>query len=224
MVWISTGQAAQLLSITPRAIRRAIDRNKLSHRYVDGVGRGGKRLEIALESLPEAAQARYYNELPPELEDTLDSYTFEQRHNAELRAYVVREYLESGMQVDEYLAWHNEAEPDIPITASQLFRWQRKYKASGGEIVSLVDRRGGYNREQSTIPPDVWQCFYNKYMTLQKRSIQRCWELTKIVYADIPHISSFKRKVSRIPYRAILKYREGHEAYKNSLPEPFPKK
>lgn len=218
MTWVSAQAAAALLNLTVDAVYKAIKQNKYVHRHVTGVGRGGKRMEIMLESLPADAQACYYNEPPPGPEDNLGDFTFEQRREAEVKTLIVEEYQSSGLSPDDFANWHNEAEPDNPITKSQLFRWQRKYKARDGDIVSLVDKRGGHNKDHSSIPPNVWQCFYNKYMTLQKRSIQRCWELAQIECGDIPHISSFKRKVEKIPYRAILKYREGQDAFKNSLP------
>ena len=36
-------------------------------------------------------------------------------------------------------------------------------------------------------------------MTLQKRSIQWCYDKTKMKFPDIPSVSAFKRKVRTIP-------------------------
>lgn len=92
------------------------------------------------------------------------------------------------------------------ITKSQLFRWQRKYK--NGDVAGLIDTRGGHNRGKTDIPPDAWEYFYALYMTLQKRSIEICWEYTKTEYPEIPSVSAFERKVKTIPEPVIIFYRK----------------
>lgn len=65
MTWLSVREAAQALHVTERAVQLGAQQNKYETRHVNGKGRGGKQLRIALESLPESAQARYRGEVPP---------------------------------------------------------------------------------------------------------------------------------------------------------------
>lgn len=60
--WLTVQEAASLSGVTESAIKKAVKQNRYEHCHVDGVGRGGKQLRIALESLPEEAQARYRGE------------------------------------------------------------------------------------------------------------------------------------------------------------------
>lgn len=58
--------------------------------------------------------------------------------------------------------------------------------------------------------------FYSLYMTQQKRKIKLCYDLVKLIYPDIPSVSSFERRVRKIPRYAILYYREGPKIYNDA--------
>ena len=65
MTWLTVPDVATLCRVTDSAVKKAVQQNRYQYRYVNGKGRGGKQLRIALESLPESAQARYRREVPP---------------------------------------------------------------------------------------------------------------------------------------------------------------
>lgn len=216
MTWLKIKEAADLMALTERAVRwGATEKNKYEYRYVKGIGKGGVQIEIALESLPEAAQNKYYNIQEEIAYAEITQFTGKQREDANLKAFIVEQYQRSNLSPSEYVSSYNERNPQDVITKSQLFRWQRKYKS--GDVADLIDRRGGYNRGETTISPEAWEYFYSLYMTLQKRSIQRCWELTRLEYPDIPTVSTFERKLKEIPKLAVLRYREGEKAFNDSL-------
>ncbi len=50
MTWLKVKEAARLLDLTDSAIKKAIKKNKYEYRHVEGIGRGGVQIEIALES------------------------------------------------------------------------------------------------------------------------------------------------------------------------------
>jgi len=62
---LTVKEAAKALQVTERAVQIATQKNRLTSRYVKGIGRGGRQLCISLESLSEEAQARYRGESPP---------------------------------------------------------------------------------------------------------------------------------------------------------------
>lgn len=215
MTWLSVREAAQALHVTERAVQLGAQQNKYETRHVNGKGRGGKQLRIALESLPESAQARYRGEVPPP-EDILQ-FTGKQRDEANSKAWVVEQYHQMGLSPDDFVSWFNSNNPiEDAITKSKLFRWQHKYQ--GKDVTELIDRRGGYNRGKDTIPDDAWELFYSLYMTQQKRSVRLCHHITSMEYPDIPSYKAFERKVQTIPYYAILCYREGPKAFNGALP------
>lgn len=215
MTWLTVRETASICDVTESAIWKAVKLNKYEYRHVKGIGRGGKQIQIALESLPETAQARYHGEKQPQ-EDILQ-YTGKQRAEADFRALVVAEYQHSGLSPDEYVEKFNaDNPPEDAITTSKLFRWQKQYREGG--VAGLIDQRGGHNRGQTSIPEDAWEYFYDRYMTEQKRTVKRCYDLTLREFPDIPSVSAFERRVRQIPQYAILYYREGRKAFDDQLP------
>lgn len=215
MTWLKVKEVAELLGMTERAIRwGATKKNKYEYRHVEGKGRGGIQIEIALESLPQEAQNKYNNVQEEVAYKEVTQFTGKQREKANFKALIVERYKQSQLSPDDFVKDFNERNPDSVITKSQLFRWQRKYKS--GDVADLIDLRGGHNRGQVTIEQEAWEYFYALYMTLQKRSIQRCWEYTKAEYPNIPTVTAFERKVRTIPKLAIIFYREGEKAFNDA--------
>lgn len=215
MTWLKVKEVAELLGVTDSAIKKAAKKNKYEYRHVDGIGQGGKQIEIALESLPQEAQNKYNNVQEEVTYKEITQFTGKQREEANFKAYIVEQYKRSQLSPDDFVKDFNERNPDSVITKSQLFRWQRKYKS--GDVADLIDMRGGHNRGQITISPEAWEYFYALYMTLQKRSVQRCWELTRLEYPNIPTVSTFERNLTTIPKLVMIYYREGEKAFNDAL-------
>ena len=219
MTWLSTQQAAELCAMDVSTIQKSVKQNKYQSRYVKGVGRGGRVLEVALESLPDYAQARYFDEpIPEETASTLMEYPATKRNTANLRAQIVNEYRASPLSPDEYIERHNQENPDNIITKSQFYRWRRYLRNNDNNIEALIDNRGGHNRGNSSISYEQAEFFEDLYLRQQKLSVQRCWELTKITFEDIPSVSTFERHVKRIPALQRILYREGEKALNDALP------
>jgi len=217
MIWISVIEAAKLLIKTERAVRQSITNNKYTVRKKRGKGRGGIQYEIALESLPKEAQEKYWHEdIKKNTPDLTEIYNKKFLAPAELKAYIVKWYQSSGLSATEYVKKYNGQNPNDTITESQLYRYQRKYKK--GEIESLIDGRGGYNRGKNSIQQEAWEWFYALYMTEQKRTVKLCYDKTKDKFPNIPSLSTFERKVREIPKYAIVRYREGLKKFNDVLP------
>lgn len=212
MTWLSVKEVAELLSITERAVQ--ISKTKYEYRHVKGVGRGGKQIEIRLESLPQEAQDKY-NHIERERKSILH-FTAKQREDANAKAWIVEQYWRSRLSPEEFIEEYNAENPDEPLSRAQLFRWQSRYKKD--DVAGLIDQRGKYRKGSSGIEQDAWDYFYCLYMTQQKLSVQRCYELTRWEYPDIPSVSTFQRKVRKIPQLALIAYREGKHALQDALP------
>ena len=216
MTWLKVKEAAELLEMTERGVRKsATQLNKYEYRHVEGKGRGGIQIEIALESLPQEAQNKYNHVQEEVAYKEVTQFTGKQREEANFKALIVEQYKRSQLSPDDFVKDFNDRNPDSVITKSQLFRWQRKYKS--GDVADLIDMRGGHNRGQITISPEAWEYFYALYMTLQKRSVQRCWELTRLEYPNIPTVSAFERNLATIPKLVMIYYREGEKAFNDAL-------
>lgn len=219
-IWITTKKAAQLMQRDESSLRKRINNGSVSfqYRYISGHGRGGQRIEILLSSLPEDAIARYYDCEPVRNEvEELEGFSKRQKSAADNKAWVLDLYQHrgKGVTIEKFLEQYNREHGDT-ITKANIFQWQKKFKEGG--TAALVDRRGEHKRGTTTIPDEAWDYFYSLYMTQQKRGVQICYDYTKKEYPDIPSVHAFYRKVNTIPEYALIRYREGENAFRDALP------
>ncbi len=219
-IWITISETAKLLSLGNSAIEKALKRTNTTyvHRRIDGRGRGGKQIQVLLSSLPQQAQERYHNKT--KVHEPILHFTQKQRSEADFKAQVVREYQLSRLSPEAFIKQFNtDNNTGVELTRNKLFSWQRKLKDSNNDVASLIDERGGNLRGTITIEENVWNYFYSLYMTEQKLSVKRCYELTCKHFCDkqIQSKKTFERKVKTIPEHAIIRYRFGLKAFNDSL-------
>lgn len=196
LIWLSVKQAADFEQVSPRTIRRNI--SQYVNRHINGVGGAhGMQYEISMESLSPVAQDRYNGiERDPAKDsaEVLPYLTQAQRDTTREKEQILLEYqrfkeIYPGLDKQRaFLAKHNTAHPDEPLTKRMLNHWQHLYERDG--INGLVDRRGGYNRGQTSIPEKAHDVFL--YLWLQEKgtkhggpAIAACYRLTKEICHDI---------------------------------------
>lgn len=230
MTWLSIKQTAEILNLSERAVQLAKDKYEYCH--VSGVGRSGKQLRIALESLPKEAQDRYYGKQEQQDNDALLRLTDAQRETVLYKKSVISSYHEfkaTYPQKDKreaFLRQYNELHPDKQISKRQLNHWENLYNRDG--IAGLIDRRGGYNKGTSSIPEDVKQVFLAYWMQEKGTrngggpSTASCYRLTQMNFPDrqLPSISAFQRLIQNIPYPSKVLAREGKKAFADKC-EPY---
>lgn len=223
MTWLSTEQAAKLEGCSERTLRRNKERYKL--RLVNGAGgERGTRYEFLLESLSASAQARYHGEQEEKSANILLALTDAQRDVVFLKLAAVEAYQEfketypKADKLHAFLAQYNEQHSDKPLTKRQLNHWEKLYNRDG--IAGLVDRRGGYNRGQSSIQEDERQVFLAYW--LQEKgtksggpSAASCYRLTQQLFPDrqLASISTFKRLTRSVPEPTKILARKGEKAF-----------
>ena len=213
---LTVKETSEIMNISERAVKKNCLSEKYQYHYEDGVGRGGKQLLICLESLPQEAQDRYNGKnVGQEPELLIKRYSLTQIKESEYKASIVLDFQRSGVSAEKFIQDFNQTNNEC-VTTGQLYLWQKKYKIGG--IESLIDTWGGYNKGACSISEKAWDMFYTLYMMLQRRSIQWCYDKTKLAFPDIPSVSAFERKVKTIPEYAILKYRTGTKAFNDVLP------
>ena len=213
MIWISIKDAAQLMDLSDRGMRKK--KKSFQYRFIHGQGRSGRKIEILLESLPLYAQEKYNAHNQDDYLDFISSYTGQKQDNAMEKLALLRKFQHSNLPLKVFLEQWNFNHSENPITLNQFYSWKRKYREGG--INALVDGRGSYTRE-SSIRQEAWDYFYELYMRESKPGVQRCWEFTKRMYPEIPSVKSFERAVKKIPKLALIRYREGEKAYRDQLP------
>ncbi|HCT92479.1 MAG TPA: hypothetical protein DF613_14045 [Lachnospiraceae bacterium] len=230
MVWLTTKEAAELLGYTERAVRAKATNKEYVSRYIpSSTGQGGKRMEVSLESLPDQAQRAYHNQTTGDAQTVFNTdyaSTKEQRRKGESRALAVAEYRKflkqskkagmakkteiMGLFVEQWNRDH-----DFQISKKSLYDWMKKSKS--GQVEKLVDRRGGYNRGQSTIPKKYRELFNSLYLRQTKPTIESCYREVKLnanLNGDfLPGIKAFRNYVKNMDDATVVRAREGEKAF-----------
>ena len=231
MIWISVKEAADLLGYVERTVQKKASDNEVTYRYIrSNTGRGGKKIEILLESLPEAAIKAYYNKSAGESHFVINTEytsTKKQKEKGVARAEAVAEYKRFKRELQKsgitkegeiralFIAKWNEEHEDFNITSKSLYDWQKKTKS--GNVDKLTDRRGGYNRGQSHIPEKYAKRFEKLYLQESKPSISSCYTEIKAkatIDGDyIPGIKAFRNYVRNLNPALLKRYRGGLKAF-----------
>lgn len=229
MIWLPTKKVAELLGYEESTIRKKAKNKEYVSRYVQSSkGQGGKKIEILLESLPDQAQKAYHNIFDESqvVVNTIYISTKEQRKKGELRALAVTEYrkflkqsTKAGMTkkteiIDLFVKKWNDNN-DFQISKKSLYDWMKKTKS--GNVEKLVDKRGGYNRGQSTIPKKYSEQFDSLYLQQTKPTIESCFrevQLQANINGDfLPGIKAFRNYVKNMDQAMLIRAREGKKAF-----------
>lgn len=230
MTWLATKEAAELLGYSERAIRNKAKNGEYTYRYIpSSTGQGGKKMEILLESLPEQAQKAYLNK-NGECQTVFNTdfiSTSSQKEKGYLRSEAVRKYKKflgqckkEGMKkkteiMPLFIRQWNGEHPDFQITQRALYDWMNKSKS--GQPEKLIDKRGGYNRGQSSIPKPYADLFDSLYLQQSKPSIESCFREVQIkanLNGDsIPGIKAFRNHVRNLNKAVVILAREGQKAF-----------
>ena len=228
MIWLSTKEAAELLGYEQSTIRKKAKNSEYIHRYIpSATGQGGKKLEILLESLPEQAQKAYHNKNGEcqTVFNTDYTSTNKQKEKGTLRRLAVSEWgkfktrkKKEGMKKTTEITnlfvenWNKEHD-DLHISSKLLYEWKKRLKKRD----TLIDKRGGYNRGQSTIPEYYKNMFDSIYLQQTKPSIESCFKEVKLessLKGDyIPGIKAFRNHVRNMNKAMVIRAREGKKAF-----------
>lgn len=226
MKLITTQEAAKLLKVTPRTVERRAEHGIYKYEYKEGRGRGGRKMFIVLESLPQEAQDKY-NGVTSEKDSSTESspylhMTDTQRELTAVKHMAVIGYKEfkgeySGLdKMQAYLTKYNAEHPDKPITRRQLNHWENLYDKKGVE--GLIDRRGGHNKDKTAIPPQAWDLFRKYWLTEGKTTVESCVDIvTDELGMTLPTAATFRRQIKKqIPLIAREYYRLGKKYYNDN--------
>lgn len=228
MIWLSTKEAAELLGYEQSTIRKKAKNSEYIHRYIpSATGQGGKRMEILLDSLPEQAQKSYHNKNGEcqTVFNTDYTSTNKQKEKGTLRRLAVSEWgkfktrkKKEGMKKTTEITnlfvenWNKEHD-DLHISSKLLYEWKKRLKKGD----TLIDKRGGYNRGQSTIPEYYKNMFDSIYLQQTKPSIESCFKEVRLessLKGDyIPGIKAFRNHVRNMNKAMVIRAREGKKAF-----------
>lgn len=172
-------------------------------RYIPGKGRGGRQLQVALTALPENAQQKYVVEtlnqnavdLCKSVNRPFDNCNEMQKSNAiqkykAIEAYKIyeREQVEKNPQFSktqcktDFIADWNKNHFNFQLTQTTFYRMLKDYKSEG--ITGLIDSRGGYNKNRSSIPDEIWELFKSMYLSQTQPSIHQCFNDVRLLATE----------------------------------------
>ncbi len=225
-MFLSIKDASALLNCSARNTQIAIQRGHYTARLVPNPNGGRKKYEILLDSLPEEAQKRYWEQVRAEREAAEaqrkrrgrpTKAAAEARKAAEAKA---AEEAQANMAYLEAPGWQKErVDQRIHIvtqtlgmtrkeiaawllskgyecSAGTVYRWRKAYQEGGKN--ALFTSYG--NRDgDSKIPDDVFDVFLSAYMRQSQASILSCWFVAKSYFE--------KNYTGKCPASATFEYR-----------------
>jgi hypothetical protein len=232
-IWLTAKEAAGLLSITVRDIRRKCEKRKFEVRETSG--NGGKRYEILLSSLPEPAQQKYFKQF---VVDEAPEITAAEKIEIDTEAYAqlpdwqkefVNKFLSviketeglAGKQLKAYLKKYQANNPGVKgFSYGNFMKTKREYEEKG-----LAGLAAGYgkNAGKSSLDDNDFEVFKSLYLKEGQPTLQSCWYGTKgysikrnggEIPENYPSAISFLRRLEKeMPEGAIYLARYGAAAF-----------
>lgn len=230
MVWLSTKETAELLGYDESNIRKKARNKEYQSRKIPGIGRGGEIMEILLESLPEWAQKAYHNQINGDSQFVVNTdctSTRAQKEKEKLKKSAVIEWrkftkkmkkegMSKAQSSNLYVTNWNKEHDDLHISSKSLYDWNAKLKK--GE--SLIDKRGGYNRGQSSILKYYQEYFLDLYLQQSKPPFEICFRLTQAEANKngdgIPGEKAFRNLLKNTNDAVIALAREGKKYFEDN--------
>ena len=246
MDYLSVSDVAKLKGVSDRAVQKSITDGKISC-TVELSDRKRPKYMIPVSSLPEELQARYYGKLRQEAgippvaekavkqpgkrsEKSFEDFSEEERGQIIMWRGIVEDWQRCR---EQYPGKRTEADklfiakcrlehPELQLSEGVLYRRWAAYKLN--DLAGLLGRRGGSNKGTTGIPKEIWDYFLYLYLSENKPTVSRCYELAKDWTADfypelvgtIPHERCFRRHIeSDVPQAVLIYMREGDKAMKD---------
>ncbi|MBQ8569359.1 MAG: Mu transposase C-terminal domain-containing protein [Oscillospiraceae bacterium] len=245
MEYITVKEYAELKGCSVRYTRMQINNGKLESVMRENTENKCMQYLIPVTELPEELKRKYYERrrketgLPPEpaekqplktvkmpVRKNLDEFTAEEREQISMWCGIIKEWLDVRAKFRK----KTEADPmfcgkmklehqGINISPDILYR---KYTAYiNHDLEGLVDHRGGWNKGQCSIRPEVFDIFTAFYLNRHQPSVENCYNKTVAVCREyypelassIPSSRTFRRAAEKIPKCIVAYARKGEKEF-----------
>ncbi len=233
--WVSVETVSDLLDLTPRAIRYRIRSGEIKSRNNNGLGRGGKTIQVDLNTLPLPAQIEYHKRkqlglLNQPQENIFETYPESSREEAHKKLQIIEQWRtflrrNEGKKVeltDKFVELWNASNKQDNLSRPTLYRWDKAYRENG--LPGLCPEWGS-RKGITKMDDDAWEFFKYIFLDQSRKTIARCYDLLEMKAGEmgwtIPSLRQVQRLVKqRIPEPVLIFYREGVKAYTDSC-EPY---
>lgn len=213
-IWIGTDELVKATGISSVGIWKRINNGYYKkYRYVDGLGRGGRKIEIAVSCLPQEIQALI---AAKNTSETVACGTADK--GVQEIALKRLEVLNFWEQTKAKLPYSVPVSESVRIVTSRyhlsaacLYSWKKKYDKAGvnGLLPSpkLREKRGSYS-----MPTAAHEYLLALYLDERKRTVAHCFRLlsakAEIEGWELPSVRTVQRIIGNIPLAVRMAARE----------------
>lgn len=244
MEYLTVAEAADLKGCSQRYIKQICKDGKLSC-TIELNDKNRPKYLIPISSLPEDLQSKYYSRKRQEaglepvkaeekqpsnsVKKAFEDFSEAERADIAMWSGIIQEWqscrtkFAKKTEADKLFITKFKLEnPNTPISMDILYRKYAAYKE--GDLAGILGKRGGANKESSSIPTEAWDYFRYLYLSENKPTVSRCYELMSDWVMEfyphlalkIPHERSFRRHIkSDIPQAVLIYMRDGDKAMKD---------
>lgn len=227
--WITTKELAVATGLSERWFRKIVNNEGYTKtRYIEGTGRGGKIIQIAVSCLPaelqEIIKSREPEGLKPEPDNSAGTEAHRMTTLARLKA--VKEYEAASVETGSLTDAAVEVAARNGIDKSTLYRWIRAYKEEGRAGLMPSSERPGKKsgkRGSDRLHPEAYDYLLALYLDDRKRSVAHCYELLSAKASlenwKLPNLRTVQRIIRELPEAVKITARDGAKAvYDKVLP------
>ena len=225
--WVTRDEAIELTGLSLRSLYRRIAEEQWRTRPSAMPSDNGRALpEIAVSSLPQAAQSLYWSKhLVPAVEAAGDPLNMAEipeplRLEARRRMQVVTDFLAllqqaRGMkrELAEAFCWERE------ITVSTLYRWQADYRRGG--FAALLPKWGKTRGKFLSLSAALQGFIKDEYLSQRQPSPTTVYrQLVRIcqhAHEPVPSQATVNRFLLTLPPAAVVLAREGPKAFRAKM-------
>ena len=237
---LTVKEVAELKGCSEQYIRKLITEGKIPAAEEINQDNRQKQYMVDLADLQPALQKRYLARLkdtaavgPDALigpgtkhQKPFDQYSDEERKQIVFWSGIIEEWLKHRQEFER----RTDADPlfiaslklrykTLDVSADTLYRRYAAWKA--GDLDGLIDKRGGWNKGQSSIPEETWNWFLRAYLDDRQLPITQCYEMAKEwtrlynpeLVAAMPSEQSFRRRLSTVEKAVVEMGRRGNKNY-----------
>lgn len=241
---LTVKEVAALKQCSERNIQQLIKSGELTGRQERNPANNRMRYMVPAEELPDELQRKYYGQLrkksglepelaqPPKTQKPVkparafDELTPAEREEITTWTAVLQEWQNCRAQYDKkteadtlYVSMCKLTHPELSVSVDILYRKWAAYKSGNPE--GLLDGRGGWNRGQCGIPPEVWDWFLTAYLDERQLSITQCYRLAQCwirefcpdLLASLPGERTFRRQADKLSKAVVTLGRQDNKAY-----------
>lgn len=239
--YLTVKEVAELKGCSEQYIKRLLKSGKLQSEMQLNPDSKKTRYIIPVTALPEELQARYYKRqrtdsgLLPVVKNKkavtqrkFEELSADERREVTVWTDIVREwqglrsaYNGSKVEFDKLYVGKCQLEhPEVKISTDILYRKWNAY--CNNDIGDLIDKRGAWNRGNSTIPAPVWNAFLWYWLDENRPTVSLCYretlnwtrEFYPELLSEIPAERSFRRHIDTdIKLAAKILMRDGDKAF-----------